>query len=495
MSDSPVQATTVEKDQFRFLKRLPWEKITIWAVFLVLLYLFKSFFTIIFLTFIISYITWNLVGWATRILNLKDPSGIWRRIFTVVIYLLFLSGIIGSGWIVVPKVVDQGNLLVQQIRVLIPSPSGSSLSPEERADKIMSEMFDEARLAKLRKSSRYEELRKGLIEKLAVMDAEGFSEGDKADGARKAGNRSAAGKNGEGAKDLNYHLEKFLENVMGPAKYEEFKKSPEYRTTYADLVSSLQGLITENIPSFVDFIRHGLAKIVGYSLDFLLSILFSFMVVFSLPSIAKNLPSLEKSKIGGFYKEIAPSVVAFSRSMGRAFQGQAIIALCNTALTLVGMEILGIPNAAVLSVIVFICSFIPVLGVFISSVPICLVAIQKGGIMLAIEAAGLITVIHMIEAYFLNPRILGSVMKMHPLLVLVLLFTFEHFFGVWGLLLAVPAFHYIFYQVIMGRKPGWLKEKGPGQGGTETGQPQAAENARTGSEGIGNQPMAPPGKA
>jgi hypothetical protein len=86
------------------------------------------------------------------------------------------------------------------------------------------------------------------------------------------------------------------------------------------------------------------------------------------------------------------------------------------------------------------------------------VAIQKGGIILAIEAAGLITVIHLIEAYLLNPRIMGSVMHMHPLLVLVLLFIFEHFFGVWGLLLAVPGFHYIFYQVILGRKPSWMKD-------------------------------------
>ena len=143
--------------------------------------------------------------------------------------------------------------------------------------------------------------------------------------------------------------------------------------------------------------------------------------------------------------------------MGMAFQGQAVIALVNTALTTVGLVVLGIPNPIALSVIVFFCSFIPVLGVLISSVPIVLVSLQHGSVLLAIEAVIMVTVIHLIEAYILNPRILGSVMKMHPLAILVILFVGEHFFGIWGLLIAVPLFHYMFNHVIL-KKP--IPERG-----------------------------------
>ena len=51
----------------------------------------------------------------------------------------------------------------------------------------------------------------------------------------------------------------------------------------------------------------------------------------------------------------------------------------NTVLTLIGLLLLDIPLVAMLSVIVFVCSFIPVLGVFISTMPIVLVALNAGG--------------------------------------------------------------------------------------------------------------------
>jgi predicted PurR-regulated permease PerM len=488
--DEPTRQTVLsEKDQFRFLKRLPWEKITIWAIFIFLLYLLQSFFTIIFLTFILSYISWNLVNYTVRRLNLHDPAGVWRRIFTVLVFLIFIALILGAGFLVGPRVVEQGNLLVKQLRVLIPARGNHAQSPELQARAVLADITDEGRREELRRSGEYDarlaELA-GMIRRIRGTEGGGGNPGE-SDKAKPDGGPAVP------PQDLRYHFEKFLESVMGKNKFEEFQQSPEYATTYSQLGANLQEFITTSIPSFVDFVGLALKKIINYVLDFLLSIVFSFLMVFSLPNIARKIPKLRESKIGRFYSEIAPSVVAFSQSMGRAFQGQAIIALCNTALTLVGMEILGIPNAAVLSVIVFVCSFIPVLGVFISSIPICLVAIQKGGIILAIEAAGLITLIHMFEAYLLNPRILGTVMHMHPLLVLVLLFTFEHFFGVWGLLLAVPAFHYLFYQVILGRKPDWLRARekpdppdregeAPGETTTPGGPPAPP---------VGDHPMAP----
>ncbi len=65
--------------------------------------------------------------------------------------------------------------------------------------------------------------------------------------------------------------------------------------------------------------------------------------------------------------------------LGRAIEAQAAIAVINTVLTLVGLLLLGIPLVAMLSVIVFVCSFVPVLGVFISTTPIVLVALNAGG--------------------------------------------------------------------------------------------------------------------
>ena len=48
----------------------------------------------------------------------------------------------------------------------------------------------------------------------------------------------------------------------------------------------------------------------------------------------------------------------------------------------------------------------------------------------------MVTLIHFIEAYGLNPAIYSAHLKLHPLLVLTVLVVAEHSLGVWGLLLA-----------------------------------------------------------
>ena len=58
---------------------------------------------------------------------------------------------------------------------------------------------------------------------------------------------------------------------------------------------------------------------------------------------------------------------------------QARIAVANTALTSLGMWCLAIPGKGLLSLFVFICSFIPIAGCFISTVPIAFVALTEYG--------------------------------------------------------------------------------------------------------------------
>src|SRR5690606_40707522 len=94
--------------------------------------------------------------------------------------------------------------------------------------------------------------------------------------------------------------------------------------------------------------------------------------------------------VGDFYEEAAEPIVRFGILLGRAIKAQATIAVVNTVLTLIGLLILDIPLIAMLTVIVFVCSFIPVLGGFISTTPLVLFALHAGGPMLSLTAVGMI---------------------------------------------------------------------------------------------------------
>jgi predicted PurR-regulated permease PerM len=71
-------------------------------------------------------------------------------------------------------------------------------------------------------------------------------------------------------------------------------------------------------------------------------------------------------------------------------------------------------------------------------VPIVLLAIGAGGLSKGLLALGYILAIHALEAYVLNPKIMGDASKIHPVLIVLALVIGERSFGLVGALLAVP---------------------------------------------------------
>jgi predicted PurR-regulated permease PerM len=180
----------------------------------------------------------------------------------------------------------------------------------------------------------------------------------------------------------------------------------------------------------------------------LLALLFSYLILVDLNRIKAGIGRLRTSRVGDFYEEAAPPIARFGMLLGRAIEAQAAIAVVNTVLTLFGLWLLDIPLVAMLSVIVFVCSFVPVLGVLISTTPIVLVALNTGGPGLSLAAIGLVIVIHAVEAYLLNPIIYGRHLKLNPVLTLIILYVGYHAFGLWGMLLGVPVARYFIHDVL-----------------------------------------------
>ena len=116
-----------------------------------------------------------------------------------------------------------------------------------------------------------------------------------------------------------------------------------------------------------------------FAVQVAISLVLSFMIVWDLPGIAAGVRSLETSRLAPVYAEVAPSLTVFGRLFGKALQAQARIALVNTGLTAAGMWGLAIPGLGLLSLFVFLCSFIPIAGCFISTVPIAFVALTEYG--------------------------------------------------------------------------------------------------------------------
>ena len=119
-------------------------------------------------------------------------------------------------------------------------------------------------------------------------------------------------------------------------------------------------------------------------------------------------------------------------------RGQLTIMLVNGTLTLVGLLVLRIPFAFALSALATLLYVVPIFGTILSSVPIVLLATTAGGISKGLLALGWILVIHALEAYVLNPKIMGTASRIHPVIIVLALLVGERSGGIVGALLAVP---------------------------------------------------------
>jgi predicted PurR-regulated permease PerM len=125
--------------------------------------------------------------------------------------------------------------------------------------------------------------------------------------------------------------------------------------------------------------------------------------------------------------------VYFRKVMG----GQVIISLINTAISTGVIFSLDLPHKISLIFIVFICGLIPILGNLVSNTILSLTAFVSMGLFACIVCLALLVVIHKLE-YFLNSKIIGTLMHLPMFITLLALLLGEAMLGVWGMMLAIP---------------------------------------------------------
>ncbi len=135
-------------------------------------------------------------------------------------------------------------------------------------------------------------------------------------------------------------------------------------------------------------------------------------------------------------------LVLIDKALGGAIRGQLLICVVNAVLTGTGMLILGVKYAFLLALLAGVMSLIPIFGSILSSIPIVIVALVSGSagveVWRGIMALAWVIGIHLIEANLLNPKIIGTAAKIHPVIVIFAVVAGERSYGAVGALLAVP---------------------------------------------------------
>ncbi len=121
--------------------------------------------------------------------------------------------------------------------------------------------------------------------------------------------------------------------------------------------------------------------------------------------------------------------------------GQALAALFVGLLASIIFTLLKIPYGIILGIIAGLLNPVPYIGIF-SSIMVGMLALMLTGDDNLWLNSSLITItivlLHFVDNYFFQPRVVGKRVGLHPLLLIASLFVFGFFFNIIGLLIAVP---------------------------------------------------------
>lgn len=131
------------------------------------------------------------------------------------------------------------------------------------------------------------------------------------------------------------------------------------------------------------------------------------------------------------YRRFARSVVGWAKA-------SVIIGSIEFLLVFAFLSFLDVPGALVWAALAFFVEFIPRIGNYLMAIPPVLVSLTMGP-MTAVWVALFYFAMGEIMGAFVNPRIGGAVMALHPLLLLFFALGFALAFGLLGALVATPA--------------------------------------------------------
>ncbi|MBI5406040.1 AI-2E family transporter [Candidatus Kaiserbacteria bacterium] len=239
------------------------------------------------------------------------------------------------------------------------------------------------------------------------------------------------------AADFLSAMPRYLDTINIPSSFSNIANT-------TNLISNQQGIqpFVQTLLSFQSVFTVGSSGVLQLFIAFFGG-LFSLAMIIVLSFYF----ALQDTGVDDFLRLVMPvkyeeySVDLWKRSqkkIGLWMQGQILLSVIVGILVYLGLLIIGIPYALLLSVFTAIAEIIPVFGSLMAGAVAVIVGYSSGGFPIAAIVAGLYVVVNQFESNLIYPLIVKKIVGIPPLLVIVALIAGYTLAGFLGVLLSVP---------------------------------------------------------
>lgn len=214
--------------------------------------------------------------------------------------------------------------------------------------------------------------------------------------------------------------------------------SPRSADVLRDLVTLEADELSEAVSAGFRTVVTGIAAFLG---DVIITLLLAAYILVDLDRIAGFLRSLVPVEHRGDFEEL---IDGLDLGLAGVVRGQLLICSINGVLTYVGLLAFGVNHALLLALMAALLSLVPIFGSLLSALPIMAVALLSSDIAndlafgKSLAVLGWLIGIHLLEANWLNPKVIGTTAHIHPIIVVFALLAGYSVYGLAGALLSIP---------------------------------------------------------
>lgn len=178
--------------------------------------------------------------------------------------------------------------------------------------------------------------------------------------------------------------------------------------------------------------------------NFILSVIFSIYMLLNKERLQLGMKKVLYAFSG---RKFADKIMYLGKISNEAFSnyigGQFIEAIIIGVLCFIGMLVLKMPYALLISVLVAVTALIPIFGAFIGTIPSAFIILIIDP-MKAIWFVIFIIVLQQVEGNLIYPKVVGSSLGLPPIWVMLAMIIGGNTFGLIGILLGIPIFSVIY---------------------------------------------------
>ena len=222
------------------------------------------------------------------------------------------------------------------------------------------------------------------------------------------------------------------------AALQEFRERGWINQDPDELVLDLEAGLFERAQAVAESLLANLLDALTRSLNILIS---TFGVIFIATYLLIDIPRFRQSFINAFaanYRTDADQLwVTIGDSLSRYLGGLLASISIQGMMAIIGLVLLGIPYAFVLGLWMAATAILPYIGAFLGAIPAVIIAATISW-QTTILTILLYVAINQIEGNLITPRIQGSAMRVHPLLIFIAVLLGSELGGALGAIIAVP---------------------------------------------------------